>query len=124
MCGTLVRMRRCSSASLESGTARNRDSVVCSAAASRKPKMDGDEAGGDAAFPTDGAEEPHKKMAEERSAAEKSLMGSTVKVSKVAQVLVARASCPRVGVWLQFEVSTGRARRHPKELHTDQVLRP
>ena len=48
--------------------------------------MDGVEAGGAAAFPTDGAEEPHKKMAEERSAAEKSFMGFKVKVSKVAQV--------------------------------------
>jgi hypothetical protein len=36
--------------------------------------MDGVAAGGAAAFPTDGAEEPHKKRAEERSAAEKSFM--------------------------------------------------
>jgi len=85
----LVRMRRCSSASLDSGTAKKRDSVACSAAASRKPKMDGDEPEYAAAFLPDVVNELESKMVEERSAAEKSFMGSGVKVSKVAQAAAA-----------------------------------
>jgi hypothetical protein len=38
-----------------------------------------------AAFPGEGVDEPENKMADERSAAEKSFMGSEVKASKVAQ---------------------------------------
>ena len=69
-------MRKCSSASLDSGTARKRDSVACSAAASRKPRMEGTDPEYAAAFLPDVVNEPESKMAEERRAAEKSLMGS------------------------------------------------
>src|SRR5712691_3095970 len=85
MCGTFVRTRRCSSASLDSGTARKRDSVACSAVASRKPKMVGVEAADAEAFPTGDVDEPENKTATERSAVEKSFMSSVVKVSKVTQ---------------------------------------
>ena len=40
-----------------------------------------------ATFPADGIDEPENKMADERSAVEKSFMGSEVKGSKLAQVL-------------------------------------
>src|ERR1035437_3209814 len=86
MCGTLVRMRRCSSASLESGTARKRDSAACSAAASRKPKMVVAGLEDAAALPLDRVDQPESNMADESNAAARIFMGSEVKDSKVAQV--------------------------------------
>ena len=53
----------------------------------RKPKIVAAAPG--EAFPPDGADEPRTRMAEERSAAKRTLMGSDVKVSKVAQALAA-----------------------------------
>src|ERR1700722_9814914 len=82
MWGTFVRIRRCSSASLVSGTPRKRDSVACSGAASRKPKMVGTE--GAAEFPGVLVDQPVRRIAKERIAEAKSLIGSRVKVSKVA----------------------------------------
>ena len=49
--------------------------------------MTGFELDAAAAFPADGVDEPENKRADERSAAEKSFMGSEVKVSKVAQAV-------------------------------------
>src|SRR5579864_3382412 len=89
MCGALVRMRKCSSASRESGTDRNCVSAAVSASALRKPKIVAAAPGEAGAFSLDGVDKPKKRMAEERSAAKRTLMGSDVKVSKVAQVLAA-----------------------------------
>src|ERR1700722_979563 len=78
MCGTWVRMRRCSSANLASGAARKRDSTVDSDAASRNPKMDGGAAASGALPPTLAGTVPNK-MAEEGTTVEMSLMeASTV----------------------------------------------
>src|ERR1700721_553697 len=82
MWGTLVRMRRCSSASLASGTARKRDSVACSAATLRNPKMATAER--TAEFPGVSVDQPVRRIAKERIAEAKGLIGSRVKVSKVA----------------------------------------
>src|SRR5437899_12485965 len=89
MCGALVRMRKCSSASRESGTDRNCVSAAVSASALRKPKIVAAAPGEAGAFPPNGVDKPKKRMAEERSAAKRTLIGSDVKVSKVAQVLAA-----------------------------------
>jgi hypothetical protein len=70
---------------LESGTDRNWVSAAVSAAALRKPKIVVAPLGEADAFPPDDVGEL-KRMAEERSAAKRTLMGSDVKVSKVAQV--------------------------------------
>ena len=44
----------------------------------------------------EGVDEPENKMADERSAVEKSLMGSEVKASKVAQALAAGPTKSRI----------------------------
>src|SRR5581483_1779373 len=62
MCGTFVRVRRCSSASLGSGTARKRASMADSSVALRNPKIEIEEGGG---FPTF---EPADIKADERRA--------------------------------------------------------
>jgi hypothetical protein len=49
-----------------------------------------------AAFPADGVDEPENKRADERSAAEKSFMGSEVKVNKVAQAFAAGPTKSRI----------------------------
>jgi hypothetical protein len=55
----------------------------------RKPKIVVAAPGEAGAFSPDGVDEPEKRIAEERSAAKRTLIGSDVKVSKVAQVLAA-----------------------------------
>jgi hypothetical protein len=55
----------------------------------RKPKIVAAAPGEAGAFPPNGVDKPKKRMAEERSAAKRTLIGSDVKVSKVAQVLAA-----------------------------------
>src|SRR5579863_10294551 len=86
MCGACVRVRKCSSASFGSGTARNCFSIAASDVALRKPKM-GDDSDEAEPFllsvPVDAAE---TRMADERSPAKKSLMVG-VEASKVAQTL-------------------------------------
>src|SRR5258708_2961806 len=75
MCGACVRVRRCSSASLGSGTARKRASVAASAAESRKPKMGWGLVEGDSLPPTTARREGNK-TAEERNTTKKNRMGS------------------------------------------------
>src|SRR5579864_138281 len=107
MCGALVRMRKCSSASRESGTDRNCVSAAVSAAAFRNPKMVAAAPGEAGAFPPDGVDKPKKKMAEERSAAKRTLIGSDVKVSKVAQVLAAVRKGILVDLLIRFIFAIG-----------------
>src|SRR6266849_2727278 len=75
MCGACVRVRRCSSASLGSGTARKRASVAAPAAESRKPKMGWGLVEGDSLPPTTARREGNK-TAEERNTTKKNRMGS------------------------------------------------
>src|SRR5579862_1332607 len=73
MCGAWVNTRKCSSASLGSGTARKRASFAFSAAASRKPKMDWAEAGTDA-VPLTRDDKKQSRTREARRRTENSLM--------------------------------------------------
>ena len=90
MWGALVRIRKCSSASLESGTDRNCVSTAVSAVALRKPKIavfEPEDAGAAGALPGR-VEEAENRRPDERRAAKKTFIGSDVKVSKVAHALV------------------------------------
>src|SRR5215475_10372177 len=82
MCGTLVRIRRCSSASLESGTERNCVSAAVSALEFRKPKIDEEDAAKLLRSLLDGP----SRIADANSPARKSFMGIPgLEFSKVAQ---------------------------------------
>src|SRR5579872_2113410 len=85
MCGACVKVRKCSSASFGSGTARNCFSMAASAAALRKPKMEEGATDDPGVFSPALVEEPASRIADERSPAKRSLMVFGVKDNNVAQ---------------------------------------
>src|SRR5579862_1923989 len=82
MCGALVRIWRCSSARLGSGTERKRASTEDSADASRNPKIDVSEGAG--ARVAGRVDEAGNRRAQERAAVVSSLMGAIIKTITVA----------------------------------------
>src|SRR6266446_5251115 len=86
MWGACVSVRRCSSASLGSGTTRKRASVAVCAAESRKPKMGCEVGGFSVELPLTLVDDVASRTTEENRATQKSRIGLlAVEESKVAQ---------------------------------------
>ena len=97
MCGTLVRDAQVLFRQLGVGHGQELRFDGLLGGTSRKPKMDGLEAGGAEEFPPAVGNEAANRMVQETIPEETSLMRSALKVSKVAQALAAIAFWARAG---------------------------